>query len=518
MTPAPVFEPVIGLEVHIQLHTLSKAFSGSRVPVFGRLRTRDGSPDEADPGFASYGQPNTHIDAYTIGLPGTLPVPNHRAIEYALRLGLACGCRIAQTCEFSRKHYFYPDLPKGYQLTQHDQPLCTGGGLDFLHAGKKLRIGLVRMHIEEDAAKLTHLLAEKRTLIDFNRAGVPLVEVVTLPQIRSAGEAAEFLRALHGLARCLGITTGRLEDGSLRCDVNVSVRREGETALSQRVEVKNINSFRNVVRAIDFELSRQTALRQADQTVQPETRRFNAETGTTEPMRAKEHAADYHHLVDQDLPPLVIDPVWLESIRAALPETPMQRFDRYRLQLGLSLSEAHILSRDVELCAYFEGALRGCGLTETSTELSAATRRRVGCCVRFIVHEWLGRLRRHDLSIVSSPVKPEDLGELIRFLDSGNISSKQAKDVFGQMWETQKTAAEIIQSQGVAQTADDEEIRSACHAALSDPSLQAVLHKVPENPRVISFFVGRVLREMKHRGNPERIAAVLLQLLKTEKS
>lgn len=487
------YEPVIGLEVHVQLHTLSKAFCGAKA-AFG-------------------GAPNSHIDPYTLGLPGALPVLNHRAVEYALRMGLACQCDIALRSELSRKHYFYPDSPKGYQISQFEQPLCENGHVEFVLHGEKKRVRLQRIHIEEDAGKNLHLPGGRTSLVDFNRSGVPLIEVVSLPEIRSAEEAAEYLRALRQLVRFLGISDGNMEEGSLRCDANVSIRPRGSTTLGQRTELKNINSFKYVQKAIEHEILRQIDVVESGGKIVMETRGWDAARGTSRSQRKKELAHDYRYMPDPDLPPLHIDPVWLDSIRAALPATPMQRRDCYIERLGLSPYDASVLTAERELCDFFDAALVAAGVPSGPDALTEALRNRAKLCANWLSSELLGLLNKESREITASPVTADSLGELVRYIADGIISGKQGKDVFSRMYEARETPTDIIEQLGLRQITDEAVITAACRKVVDDPAMAKQVEKYKQNPKLLGFFVGKALAETQGKAKPELLSAIMQRLL-----
>ncbi|MFO0574913.1 MAG: Asp-tRNA(Asn)/Glu-tRNA(Gln) amidotransferase subunit GatB [Polyangia bacterium] len=501
---SPEFEAVIGLEVHVQLRTESKIFSAAST-AFG-------------------GAPNSHVDPYTLGLPGTLPVLNHRAVEYAVRLGLACGADIRLRSEFSRKHYFYPDLPKGYQISQFDQPICENGHLEFMFAptsggpAERRKVRLVRIHLEEDAGKNLHVPGGG-SLIDYNRAGVPLVEVVSHPDLRSAEEAAEYLRAVRQLVRFLGISDGNMEEGSLRCDANVSIRPRGEQKLGQRTELKNINSFKFVKEAIEHEIGRQIGIVKSGGRIVQETRGWDAQRGTSRSQRSKEEAHDYRYLPDPDLPPLVLDPVWLQSVAASLPATPMQRRDRYVERLGLTGYDAQVLTAERELCDYFDQVLRAAGVplpgpaSASVVAVGDEHKARAKLAANWLAVELLGHLNRESRTLAESPIPPDALGELVQLIGEGTISGKQGKDVFAQMIETRERPAQIVAALGLSQLTDPAAIEAACRKVLDDPLNQKQVDKYRQNPKLLGFFVGKVLAETGGRAQPERVSETLLRLL-----
>ena len=476
-----VFEPVIGLECHVQLHTRSKLLSSAG---------------------ASFGAaPNTHCDPFTLALPGTLPVVNEVAIAHALRMALAVGATVRRASRFARKHYFYPDSPKGFQTTQFDEPICEGGHLDFVFEGALRRVPLTRIHLEEDAGKSMHSprdSGEPVSLVDLNRAGVPLIEVVSEPALRSASEAAEYLRALRQLVRWLGGSDGNMEEGSLRCDANVSLRSMGSQALGTRAELKNINSFRNVERAIEVEIARQTRVLLEGGRVIQETRLFDAERGTTAPMRSKEDAHDYRYFPEPDLPPLVIDEPTIDAARHALPELPLARHARYVATLGLSLQDATLLASDRAIADYFEGVLA-----------AGADAKRAA---NWMATELLARLNRDALPVDKSPIAPPALAELVRLVDAGTLSGKMAKSVFDQMWSSQLTAAEIVQRDGLAQVSDEAALMEIVTKVLKDNSQQVTKYQKGA-VKLLGFFVGQVMKLTGGRAHPELVNTLVKKAL-----
>jgi aspartyl-tRNA(Asn)/glutamyl-tRNA(Gln) amidotransferase subunit B len=480
------YEPVIGLECHVQLLCRSKAFSAASA-AFG-------------------GEPNTQTDPYTLGLPGTLPVLNRRAVEFALRMGLACGCRIRQRSRFARKHYFYPDLPKGYQISQYDEPLCEGGHIEFTDSSGALRrVRLTRIHMEEDAGKNLHAPGEGVSLIDLNRAGVPLIEIVSEPDLHSAEEAGRCLRAIRQLVRYLGISDGNMEEGSLRCDANVSVRRRGETRLGTKTELKNINSFRFVERAIEHEIARQIGILESGGQVVQETRGWDAERGTSHSQRSKEEAHDYRYFPDPDLPPLVIDAAWLEEIQAGQPELPQRRRTRYVADLGLAPADADLLSAERELSDYFDQTLRHVSDARAAARTAAA----------LIGTELLGALNRDGRTIAASPLPPDALAELIDLLLAGTISGKIAKEVLHKAYAGGGRPRDIIAAEGLVQVTDEAAILAACQKVVADEKNRKQVEKYRAGQeKLLGFFVGQVMRESGGRLGPERVNEVLRRLLK----
>ena len=484
--PAGRYEAVIGLECHVQLLTAGKLFSTAEAR-FG-------------------GEPNTHVDPYTLGLPGTLPVLNQRAVEFALRLGLAAGCRIRPRSRFARKHYFYPDLPKGYQISQYEEPLCEGGQIEFLLHGERRAVRLVRIHMEEDAGKNIHdQYGGGRSLVDYNRAGVPLVEIVSEPEIRSAEEAGEYLRAVRGLVRALGISDGNMEEGSLRCDANVSIRPRGQGALGTKTELKNINSIRFVRAAIEHEIARQIELVEGGGRVVQETRGWDAERGTSRSQRSKEEAHDYRYLPDPDLPEIVVDDAWLAAVRAALPEAPLLRRVRY-LALGLSPGDATLFSSEHELGDYFD---------ETLTALSpgrdprAAARLAAG----WIGTELLSRLHGEGVAIARSPLPPPLLAELMELIDEGQISGKMGKQLFPEVYGGASPRA-LVRERGLAVVADPAAIEALCRRVLDDPKNEKLIERYRAGQdKVLGSFVGQVMKESGGQAKPELVNETLRRLL-----
>jgi aspartyl-tRNA(Asn)/glutamyl-tRNA(Gln) amidotransferase subunit B len=470
-------EAVIGLEVHVQLGTRTKAFSSASA-AFG-------------------GAPNTYTDPYTLALPGTLPVLSRAAVEYALRLGLATGCNIRRVNRFARKHYFYPDLPKGFQISQYEEPLCEHGRVEFILDGEVRRVRLTRIHMEEDAGKNTHIPGAQYSLVDYNRAGVPLCEVVSEPDIRSAAEAAAYLRAVRQLVRWLGISDGNMEEGSLRCDANVSVRPVGEPKLGTKAELKNMNSFKHVEAAIEYEIARQSDLVARGERVRQETRLWNADKGTSHAMRSKEQAHDYRYFPEPDLPPLHIDDEWKERVKGSLPELPIDRWKRFQ-EIGLSGYDASVLTAEREIADYYEATI---AVAPDDRKLVA----------NWISSELLGRLHREEKTIAQSPISSKRLGDLVRHVGSGIISGKIGKVVFDKLWSSDKDVAIIISDEVGHQITDMATIEAACRAAVDANPKQVEQYK-KGNPKLIGFFVGQVLKG-NNRLNPEMVNQTLKKLL-----
>jgi aspartyl-tRNA(Asn)/glutamyl-tRNA(Gln) amidotransferase subunit B len=463
------WEPVIGLEVHVQLHTHSKIFSPSA--------TEFGAP------------PNSLTDPLVLGLPGTLPAFNQAVLSLALRLGVATSSQIRAKSRFARKHYFYPDLPKGYQISQFDEPLCENGHLDVVVRGGLKRVKLQRIHLEEDAGKTTHV--GQTSHVDLNRAGVPLIEVVSAPELGSAEEAGEFMRSLHRLVRWLEISEGDMEKGQMRCDANVSVRLRGEDRLGQRTELKNINSFRFVEHAIDSEIARQIRILEAGGRVTRETRLWDAEKGQSAPMRSKEEANDYRYFPDPDLPPLVVDGQIMGQILRSLPELPSVRYDRYQRAHGISPGDARTLISERSLADFFDAAL-----TAHPGESSGRT------LANWILTELLGALHATGIAVGRSPVTPPMLSELVQLIEAGTISGKIGKEVFAECFRTGEAPGVIVERSGKQQISDTAVLWEIINRVVAANPKQAEAYTVGGKDGLFGFFVGQVMKETQGRANP----------------
>jgi aspartyl-tRNA(Asn)/glutamyl-tRNA(Gln) amidotransferase subunit B len=465
---ASEWEPVIGLEVHVQLATRTKAFSPSAVEF--------GAP------------PNTLTDPTVLGLPGTLPVFNRGALELALKLGVATESKIRAKSRFARKHYFYPDLPKGYQISQYDEPLCEDGHIDLILGGELRRVKLQRIHLEEDAGKNTHVGAISH--VDLNRAGVPLCEVVTAPDLRSAEEAAEFMRALHRLVRWLDISEADMEKGQMRCDANVSVRRVGEDRLGTRTELKNINSFRFVQNAVEHEIARQVRILEGGGRVVQETRLWDAEAGTSATMRTKEEANDYRYFPDPDLPPMVVDGKMMGSILRSLPELPAARFARYLREHGLSPDDARTIISDRPLAEYFEAVVKAHPGDRSGRMIA-----------NWMLTELLGALNADGKDIGESPVAPATLSELIRMVEDGTISGKIGKEIFEETYRTSEPPKAIVERRGVQQISDEAALWEIVDKVVGANPKQAEAYAAGKDG-LFGFFVGQVMKATQGRANP----------------
>jgi aspartyl-tRNA(Asn)/glutamyl-tRNA(Gln) amidotransferase subunit B len=463
------WEPVIGLEVHVQLATQSKVFSPSS--------TEFGAP------------PNSLTDPLVLGLPGTLPVFNQAVLSLALKLGVATSSQIRAKSRFARKHYFYPDLPKGYQISQYDEPLCENGHLDVIIGSALKRVKLQRIHLEEDAGKTMHVGA--RSHVDLNRAGVPLVEVVTAPELGSPEEAGEFLRSLHRLVRWLEISEGDMEKGQMRCDANVSIRRRGEDRLGTRTELKNINSFRFVENAIENEIVRQVRILETGGRIIRETRLWDSERGQSAPMRSKEEANDYRYFPDPDLPPLVVDGEIMGTILRQLTELPSVRFDRYQRVHGLAPLDARALVSDRALADFFDAAVAA-----HPSERSGRT------LANWILTELLGALRASRLAIARSPMSPETLSQLVVLIENGTISGKIGKEIFEESYRTGEAPAAIVERRGLQQISDPGALWEVINRVVAANPKQAEAYTVGGKDGLFGFFVGLVMKETQGRANP----------------
>jgi aspartyl-tRNA(Asn)/glutamyl-tRNA(Gln) amidotransferase subunit B len=478
VTALDKYEVVIGLEVHAQLATQSKIFSWSSA-AFGA-------------------EPNTHTDPICLGMPGTLPVLNAAVVQSAVRLGLAAGCTIRPRCRFARKHYFYPDLPKGFQISQFDEPICEGGAITFRLRGETRQVRLTRIHLEEDAGKNLHAPSGV-SFVDYNRAGVPLCEIVSEPDIRSAEEAAEYVRAVRALVRYLGICDGNMEEGSLRCDANVSLRLRGATEYGTKAELKNINSFKNVRDAIESEVKRQAERLDRGERIIQETRLWDAARGVTAAMRSKEQAHDYRYFPEPDLPPLVVDDETLAAARRSLPELPEQRFLRYTTTSGLSPQDAGVLVAEQEIAAYFDATVAA----------GAAPKR----AANWVINEILARAGdARTLGDPQLPVPPAALAELVMLIDGGTLSSKLGKETFARMWGERRRAAEIVAAEGLAQVSDSGELEDICRRVVDAHADEAVRFRAG-NAKLMGFFVGAVMKETGGKANPKAVNEILRRLL-----
>ena len=476
------YETVIGLEVHTQLTTNTKIFCGCSTQ-FGQT-------------------PNSQTCPVCLGLPGALPVLNQKAVELAIKTGLATNCRIAPRSIFARKNYFYPDLPKGYQISQFELPVCEHGWLDIdLEDGEKKRIGITRAHMEEDAGKLVHgdtPEAATTSLVDLNRACTPLLEIVSEPDMRSADEAIDYLKKLHQIVVYLGVCDGNLEEGSFRCDANVSVRPYGQEEFGTRAELKNINSFRFIKQAIEYEVERQIDLIESGGKVIQETRLYDSNTGMTRSMRGKEEAHDYRYFPDPDLVPLVISEEWIEEVRATLPELPEVKRARFIDELGLSAYDAGVLAADRVLANYFDACV-----TLANDAKS---------CANWIMGEVLRKLKETDTEIAEAPITPELLTGLLARIADNTISGKIAKTVFEKMWNNGQTADQVIDAEGLKQVTDTGAIEGLVDEVIAANPDQ-VAEYLSGKDKLIGFFVGKVMQASQGKANPGMVNQLLKKKL-----
>jgi len=479
MTIPAGWEAVIGLEVHCQLLTKTKIFSGAST---------------------TYGaEPNTQADAVTLGLPGVLPVLNREAVTYAVKFGLSVDAKIAETCVFARKHYFYPDLPKGYQISQYELPIVEHGHLDIEVDGVTKRIGITRAHLEEDAGKSLHDAFPGFTGIDLNRAGTPLIEIVSEPDIRNSAEAVAYLKKLHQLVVALGVCDGNMQEGSFRCDANVSVRRGPDAPFGTRTETKNINSFRYVQQAIDFEIERQIEVIESGGKIYQETRLFNPDTGETRAMRSKENANDYRYFPDPDLLPVVVTAADLERIRASMPELPTAKKARFESQYGLSAYDANLLTSETALADYYETVVKASG-AEAKT------------CANWVTGDLLASLNKSGKSIEESPISASQLAGLIARIADKTISGKIAKDVFEAMLAGEGEADSIIKAKGLVQITDEGAIAAAIDAIIAANPQQLADYRAGKD-KLFGFLVGQAMKATQGKANPDALNRLLKEKL-----
>ena len=474
------WETVIGLEIHTQLATNSKIFSAAS--------TKYGA------------EPNTQACAVDLGLPGVLPVLNAEVVRMAASFGLATHSTVAPRSVFARKNYFYPDLPKGYQISQFELPIVHDGYLDIeLEDGATRRIGITRAHLEEDAGKSLHESFQGMTGIDLNRAGTPLLEIVSEPELSSAKEAVAYMKKIHTLVRYLGISDGNMQEGSFRCDANVSVRPKGQQELGTRAEIKNINSFRFVEQAINHEIERQIMVIEGGGSVVQETRLFDPDKQETRPMRSKEEANDYRYFPDPDLLPVELDAAFIESVRQALPELPDARKQRFIEIYSLSEYDAGVLTASREIGDYFEAVVQRAG---GQGKLSA----------NWVMGELSGALNKHDISLADSPVTAEALGAMLQRIEDGTISGKIAKQVFEAMWKGDGTADEVIEAQGLKQISDSSAIEGIIQQVLDNSPKQIEQYKNGQQ-KLFGYFVGQVMKATQGKANPKQVNELLRKKL-----
>ncbi|MFT5111341.1 MAG: aspartyl-tRNA(Asn)/glutamyl-tRNA(Gln) amidotransferase subunit B [Parasphingorhabdus sp.] len=476
-----IWETVIGLEVHVQLKTSSKIFSGSST-AFGAA-------------------PNTQASAVDIALPGVLPVMNREAARMAVKFGAAIGAKINQHSVFARKNYFYPDLPKGYQISQFEIPIVGEGAMTINVDGQEKTIGITRAHLEEDAGKSLHEDFQGMSGIDLNRAGTPLLEIVSDPDLRSPAEAVAYLKKLHTLVKYLEICDGNMQEGSFRCDANVSVRQVGAEKLGTRAELKNINSFRFVERGIQFEVERQIELIEDGGSVVQETRLYDPDRDETRSMRGKEEAHDYRYFPDPDLPPLVLEDAFIEKVRQSLPELPWQKHARFMEQYQLNDLDADLLTAQKDLADYFEGV---CSSTKAPPKIAA----------NWIGGDFASKINRDGVSLENVPISSAALGQLLDRIEDATISGKIAKEVFQEMWESSESADAIIDKKGLRQISDSGAIEAIVDEALIEFSGQVEQYR-HGNHKIMGFLVGQIMKKTQGKANPGQVNQALKKKLET---
>lgn len=470
------YEPVIGLEIHAQLLTQTKLFCGCSVR-FGEL-------------------PNSNVCPVCLGWPGALPVTNAEAVKLAVQAALALNCTLHERSIFARKQYFYPDLPKGYQISQYEQPYSSNGYLEIEVDGVVRRVGITRAHMEEDAGKNVHGLGGN-SVVDLNRAGTPLIEIVSEPELRSSAEAAAYMRALRDVLLALGVNDGNLEEGSFRCDANVSIRPRGETRLGTRVELKNLNSFRFVQKAIDSEIARQSAILDAGGQVVQETRSYDPDRNLTKSLRSKVEAHDYRYFPDPDLPPLVIGADTIERQREQLPELPAARRRRYVEALGLTPKAAVTLTAHPRIAEFFEACLAQFNVPQK--------------VANWVQTEVLREVKTHGLQ-AEFPVQPAQVAQLLELVERGDISGKQAKEVYAAIEGTERMPNEIVEERGMRVVSDDAALLPICQQVIADNPKAVATYRGGKSG-TLGFFVGQVMRATKGSGNPQKVSDMLRKLL-----
>jgi aspartyl-tRNA(Asn)/glutamyl-tRNA(Gln) amidotransferase subunit B len=475
------YEPVIGLEVHCQLLTRTK--------IFCSCRNRFGD------------EPNTNVCPVCLGLPGALPVLSREAVTLAMRAGLATHCAVEPVSIFARKNYFYPDLPKGYQISQYDQPLCTEGYIEIPANGTFRKVRVQRIHMEEDAGKLLHEgfpWSRELSGVDFNRSSVPLIEIVSHPDLRSSEEAYDYLTALKAVLLYAEVSDCNMEEGSLRCDANVSVRKRGVEKFGTRVEIKNLNSFRNVAKAIDHEIVRQVGVIESGGTIVQETRLWNADRSETISMRSKEEAHDYRYFPEPDLPPLVVSKEWTEKVRQSLPELPAEKRKRFVAEYGIPDYDAGVLTLAREVADYYETVAKRSGNAKAASN--------------WVMTEVLRKLKDDDRPLASCPIKPEQLANMIGLIEKGTISGKIGKDVFEKMWSTGDDAQKIVEREGLVQVSDEGPILAAIEEVMAGNPTQVAQYRGGKTG-TLGWFVGQVMKKTGGKANPGVVNTLLKKKL-----
>lgn len=479
MSTVSPYETVVGLEVHVELHTKTKIFCGCETS-FGA-------------------SPNSHTCPVCLGHPGVLPVLNRQAVEYAMKAAMAINCEIADWCKFDRKNYFYPDSPKAYQISQYDEPIGSNGWIDIEVNGQTKRIGITRLHLEEDAGKLTHMDGGLGSLVDLNRVGTPLVEIVSEPDIRSPEEAKAYLEKLKAIMQYCDVSDVKMEEGSLRCDANVSIRPWGQEQFGTRTELKNMNSFRGVQRGLEYEVMRQSDVLDSGGKVVQETRRWDESQGKTFSMRSKEEAHDYRYFPDPDLVRVQIDAEWKERVRASIPELPDARQARYTKEYGLPSYDAGVITSSMKLADFFEESLKYTDDAKASAN--------------WIMGDLLGYLNANNLEIQQVPITGQGLGEMIQLIAKGTISSKIAKTVFKAMLESGKLPQQIVEEQGLVQISDEGAILEIVDRIVA-ANPQSVEDFRGGKDKAIGFLVGQIMKETKGKANPGLVNKLLMDRLK----
>ncbi len=473
------FEVVIGLEVHVQLRTESK--------IFCTCSTTFGAP------------PNTHTCPVCLGMPGVLPVLNKKVVDYALRMAIATNCRCNPLSQFARKNYFYPDLPKGYQISQYELPLAEHGWIEIdVGEGETRRIGITRIHLEEDAGKLIHDESRPVSYVDLNRTGVPLIEIVSEPDIRAPEEANAYLRKLRQLVRYLGVSDGNMEEGSLRCDANISLRPRGREEFGTKAELKNMNSFKHVQKALEYEVRRQTALLMDGKEVVQETRLWDPAKGITKAMRGKEEAHDYRYFPDPDLVPVEVSKDWLEEVEKDLPELPDARRRRFQEEYGLPFYDADVLTASKALADYYEACVKGFPNPKIVSN--------------WVMVELLRLLKQDARDISQCPVSPDALVQLLKLVDDGTISGKIAKMVLEECYQSGKMPREVVEEKNLVQMSDESALQEVVDKVLSAFPKEVEKYRAGKK-KVLGFLVGQVMKETKGQANPQKVNEILRKVL-----
>ena len=476
------YEVVIGCEVHVELKTKTKIFCSCPTD-FG-------------------GEPNTHVCPVCLGLPGTLPVLNKKVLEYAIKAGLALNCEIAQFSKFDRKNYFYPDLTKAYQISQFDLPICKNGYIDIETGKGEKRIGITRIHMEEDAGKLVHqgntITTSAGSLVDYNRAGVPLIEIVSEPDMRSAEEVLEFLSSLKAIIEYTGVSDARMEQGSLRCDVNLSLRPAGQIAFGTRAEIKNLNSFRSVERVIQYEINRQTDILESGGKVIQETRTWDESKGRTYSLRSKEDSDEYRYFPEPDLPPVIVMEDYIEKLRAELPEMPKEKRQRMIDKDGLPEYDAGIITASKALVDFYDAVHTYYGDAKKISN--------------WIMGELLAKVNAEGIELDALKIQPEQMAALLKLVDSGEISGKIAKKVFAEMFETGKNPDDIIKEQGLKQISDETELKTMIEQ-VAETNPKSVEDYKAGKTKALGFLVGQIMKQSRGQANPAVINRLLVDKL-----